>query len=80
MPQNLRKKPLPRHDNCISLITGAAHGIGRAIALRLASEGAAIAIVDLDAAGAEATAAMIRDAGGRSFATEADITDMTTLD
>lgn len=70
---------MPRHDTRTALITGAAHGIGRAIALRLAQEGAAVAILDLDATGAEDTAAMIRQAGGRAFATQADITDMADL-
>lgn len=70
---------MPRHDGHIALITGAAHGIGRAIALRLASEGAAIAILDLDTTGAEDTAALVRQTGGRAFATGADITDMAAL-
>lgn len=70
---------MPRHDTQTALITGAAHGIGRAIALRLAGEGAAIAILDLDAKGAEETAALIRAAGGHAFATGADITDMESL-
>jgi NAD(P)-dependent dehydrogenase (short-subunit alcohol dehydrogenase family) len=70
---------LPRHDTKTALVTGAAHGIGRAIALRLATEGAAVAILDLDAAGAEETAALIRQAGGRAFAAGADITDMPAL-
>jgi NAD(P)-dependent dehydrogenase (short-subunit alcohol dehydrogenase family) len=65
-----------RHENRIALVTGAAHGIGRVIARRLASEGAGVAVLDLDAEGAGATAAMIRDGGGRAFATRADITDM----
>lgn len=70
---------MPRHDNRIALVTGAAHGIGRAIALGLAAEGAAVAILDLDGEGAEATAGMIRKAGGRAYAGRADITDMADL-
>ena len=35
---------MKKHDGTIALVTGAAHGIGRAIALRLADEGAVIAI------------------------------------
>jgi NAD(P)-dependent dehydrogenase (short-subunit alcohol dehydrogenase family) len=70
---------LPRHDTTIALVTGAAHGIGRAIALNLAREGAAVAVLDLDAQGAEATARLIREAGGTAFATGADITDMAAL-
>jgi len=49
------------------------------ISLRLASEGAAVAVLDLDGGGAEETAAMIRDAGGRSFAAQADIIDIVGL-
>jgi len=65
-----------RHQDRIALVTGAAHGIGRVISLRLASEGASVAVLDLDGAGAAQTAAAIRDAGGNAFAAEADITDM----
>ena len=57
------------------LITGAADGIGRATALRLGREGSVVAILDLDGAGAERTAAEIREKGGRAFAYEADIRD-----
>ena len=42
-----------------ALVTGAASGIGRATAIRLASEGAAITIGDVNAAGLEETAAMM---------------------
>jgi NAD(P)-dependent dehydrogenase (short-subunit alcohol dehydrogenase family) len=68
-----------RHNGRIALVTGAAHGIGRVISTRLAAEGAAVAVIDLDADGAEATSAAIRDAGGRAFAATADITDMEGL-
>lgn len=55
------------------IVTGAAGGIGSAIATRFASEGAVVIVTDVNAEGAEATAAAIRDAGGRARAFAADI-------
>ncbi len=57
----------------IALVTGGARGIGRAIALRYAMEGATIVVVDIDAEGAESAAAEIRGLGGTSEAFHADI-------
>jgi 2-hydroxycyclohexanecarboxyl-CoA dehydrogenase len=59
----------------IALVTGAGSGIGRAIARRLASEGAAVAVADINPGGADATVAAIRTAGGTAEAVTVDVTD-----
>lgn len=55
-------------------VTGAASGIGRATAERFGREGGRIACADVNAAGAEQTAASIRSAGGEAFAVPCDVT------
>ena len=58
-----------------ALVTGAASGIGAATAERFAAEGAAVAIADLNSAGADERASAIRDRGGRAFGIAADVGD-----
>jgi NAD(P)-dependent dehydrogenase (short-subunit alcohol dehydrogenase family) len=58
----------------VALITGAARGIGAAAARRLAAEGAAVAIADINLAGATETAEAIIAAGGRARAYAIDVT------
>jgi 3-oxoacyl-[acyl-carrier protein] reductase len=57
----------------VAIVTGAASGIGRAIALRLAAQGASVAVVDRDPAGAEVTVGRLRSEGGTGFVAEADV-------
>ena len=57
----------------VALVTGAGRGIGEAIALKLAGEGAKIVVNDLDVEPAEATAKMINDAGGEAMACAGDV-------
>lgn len=56
------------------VVTGAASGIGRAITLRLAEEGAIVGVFDLDGDGAKAVADAIAAAGGRAHAVRVDVT------
>jgi len=57
------------------LVTGAANGIGAAIARRLAEEGCTVGILDLDADGGAKVAAEIKANGGKATAHAADISD-----
>lgn len=75
----LQRMPKPRsHARRIALVTGAASGIGKAIATRLAAEGACVVIADLDLAKAQAAAAEL----GKSdvaIGVQADVTDASAV-
>jgi len=62
-----------------ALVSGAGGGIGRAVALRLARAGAAVACVDLDEAAAVDTASGIEADGGRALALAADVSDESAV-
>ena len=60
-----------------AVVTGAARGIGQAIAARFVSEGARVAIWDIDGAGAEAAAERL---GGGTHAVAVDVTDAAAIE
>jgi 2-hydroxycyclohexanecarboxyl-CoA dehydrogenase len=62
-----------------AVVTGGASGIGRAIALRLARDGADVAILDLDAAGAERVAREVTALGRRAAAVETDVASSASV-
>ena len=64
-----------RFKDKVAVITGAGSGIGRGIALRLAQEGAKVAIPDLNEAGARETVAMIEQLGGQGLAIQTDVSN-----
>ena len=59
----------------VAVVTGAANGLGREIALLLAREGARVALGDLDAAGLERTTTAIKAAGGAAVSMVGDLTE-----
>lgn len=63
-----------RLDGKVALVTGSGRGIGRAIALKLASEGARLVINDLDAEPAQEVVALIRSRGGEALACPGSVT------
>ena len=62
-----------------AIVTGAARGIGAATAKRLAADGNAIAVLDLDAAHCAETVAAITDAGGRAIAVGSNVADAAAV-
>jgi NAD(P)-dependent dehydrogenase (short-subunit alcohol dehydrogenase family) len=72
--------PARRHDGTVAIVTGAGRGIGQAIALQLAAEGAAVAIIELDEAAGSDTAAAIDEIGARAIALRADIVNFAAVE
>ena len=67
------------HEGKVAFITGAGSGIGRGIALRLAEDGAVIAVADVDLAKAQETVGLVEAAGGRAIAIAADVRDRAAV-
>jgi meso-butanediol dehydrogenase/(S,S)-butanediol dehydrogenase/diacetyl reductase len=70
-----------RFDGAAALVTGGAHGIGRACAARLAAEGARVAVLDLDERAAQDAVAQLAQPGDRPhLAVHVDVTDRASVD
>jgi NAD(P)-dependent dehydrogenase (short-subunit alcohol dehydrogenase family) len=69
-----------RFDGKSALVTGGGSGIGAACALRLAAEGAAVAVLDIDAAGSARIVEDIRGQGGRATAIQTDVSDFDSVE
>ena len=64
-----------RFEDKVALITGAASGIGRAVCVRLASEGARVFAMDIDHDGLAGTETLVKDAGGTIQVGDFDVTE-----
>jgi 3-oxoacyl-[acyl-carrier protein] reductase len=77
MSITINKTPASRLQDRVAIITGGAHGIGKAYAQRFVQEGAKVVIADIDGEAAEQAAQEINDAGGVAIGMRVDIADLT---
>jgi 3-oxoacyl-[acyl-carrier protein] reductase len=77
MSITINKTPARRLQDRVAIITGGAHGIGKAYAQRFVQEGAKVVIADIDGEAAEQAAQEINDAGGVAIGMRVDIADLT---
>ena len=75
-----RSAPQGRLAGKVSLITGAAQGIGEATALKFAAEGAIVIVCDINPTGIEAVVQQCRALGAEAEGHVMDVTDRTTID
>ena len=71
---------MPTDSSRAAIVTGAARGIGAATAKRLATDGMAVAVLDLDAGACAETVDAITAAGGRAVAVGADVSDASQVE
>ncbi|GLW98289.1 SDR family NAD(P)-dependent oxidoreductase [Microtetraspora sp. NBRC 16547] len=76
--QNLAPRPRPL-DGQVAIIAGGSGGIGRAVTQRLADEGAAIALIDIDREQLNALVAELRERGATAISAVADISDRAAV-
>ena len=72
-------QPTQRYEGKVAVITGGASGIGAATARRLAAEGAAVVVSDINAESADALAAELRGSGSRAIGMKTDVSDETAV-
>lgn len=70
---------MARFDGRVCIVSGGGSGLGRATALRLASEGGRVAVLDLSAESAQKVAGEIEAAGGKAFAHRVDVADPVSV-
>jgi 3-oxoacyl-[acyl-carrier protein] reductase len=74
--KNTDRQPL---SGAVALVTGASRGIGRAVALRLASLGSSVAICGRDLAALAESAALLEKSGAKAFSQVADVTQASDV-
>ncbi|MFF2848186.1 3-oxoacyl-ACP reductase FabG [Streptomyces sp. NPDC058001] len=67
-------------DQRVAVVTGAARGIGAATAVRLAAEGRAVAVIDLDESACKGTVEQIKAVGGQAVAVGCDVSDQDQVE
>jgi NAD(P)-dependent dehydrogenase (short-subunit alcohol dehydrogenase family) len=70
---------MSRFTDKVAIVTGAASGLGRAIALRVAVEGGTVAVADVNTIAADETVAAIQDLGKDALAVEVDVSDESAV-
>jgi NAD(P)-dependent dehydrogenase (short-subunit alcohol dehydrogenase family) len=68
-----------RHQGRVAVVTGAATGIGRGIALRLAADGASVCCLDINGDEVQRTAGRISDGGGKALSRVVDVRDKAAV-